>query len=332
MSLLIQSLIVVLLINSLILQSVKAVRGNDEFDNSSTSTSTTSIRDSLQSSLLNSLPMPLINNQIVSFAVERAKSKSGNSSIKKESLVAAIQIQFENMLLNFKPDIQSSLRSKALENDWINYSSRGEHTFDSRPLGEVQINSIDNFSLTMDQRFKKLPILTYLTKLINLTQIIGPQITIMKENSLPYFQQTYALQNSLSSISGYWALSNWIGLIDVNKVLAEEIKLSSLQLQEIKLSLEYLAEFHNVDNIEGLNRYIKAHYPMAFLDKKVKEFLNIWLNQSLQYSLASMITKENTLKKSSIIPNESTTNNVVQFHFGKSKGKVNCINLLENKD
>ena len=64
--------------------------------------------------------------------------------------------------------------------------SRGEHTFDSRRLGVVKNNSINNYTLTLDQRFKKIPILI---------QIIGPELSIMKENSLPFFQQTYSIKN-----------------------------------------------------------------------------------------------------------------------------------------
>lgn len=289
-------------------------------DNDATLTPhTTSIKIALEQRLLEIIPMQKVNYEKLNLSLERAKSQQIDSSNKDKIVLSALEIQFQELILLFNSDIQTLLIQNWNDNSWLVYSDRAEHSFKSSPLGELRFIGENQFHLTLDKQLLELPILTKLIKMLALTHIMGPQLTVLRSESLAFYQQTYATQELLSMTSAYWALLQWLDLSQVEKVIALEIRTSKLEIRQIRNFLDLIKEVHNNELVASLNVYIKTQHTM-FLNKHLTNYLQKWLNESLN---------EYVFTKPKIQELRSTTAQIFQFKpRTKTLEPIKCSSVI----
>lgn len=241
-------------------------------------------QEALEKKLFEIVKLPMVNAGRVALTIDRARQQLIGGGRLEEVINKSLDVQLQDSVQEFSPEIQEALKKQWQQSDWVIYSTRAEHTLNSRPLGEVLAYGRDNMRLYLDSRLQNLPILSKLIQMVVLTNAIGPRLEVLGGEGLAFYQQTHEAQETLTLASGFWALAQWLQLVQVEKVLMAEIKASGLQLQQIREMMTYIKDLHQGESSKLLNQYVKWHHPQALLKPQLKEFFQAWLREAVNRS------------------------------------------------
>jgi hypothetical protein len=259
-------------------------------------------QEALEKKLFETIALPRVNGGRVAFTIDRTRQMVKLEELQSnDSLIdRAIETQVEELLALVPEDLREDLRTRWERKDWVSFSKRGEHTIVSRPLGEVVVHSRKEFRLYLDERLKALPTLQKLIQMIAITHVVAPRVMILETEGVAFYQRTHDALEAITLGAGYWTLTQWLQLVQVEKPLLSEIKSSPLQLSAIRSLLSEIGEVVRSEPVETLNRYIKVHHPEALKNGQMKAFFQAWLNESVIASSASgLIAKKESVQQES---------------------------------
>lgn len=234
---------------------------------------------------------------------------------------SALESHFSQLIKAFPDQIQSSLKEAWLRQDWIKFSPRAEHYLDASPVGESEVYGLDSFQIKLDQRLESLPLLTKLMKMITLTHVIGPQLNVLQQEGIAFYQQTYRAHKSVTEITAYWSLMLWLETMQMQKAVQTEIRASGLELLKIRSVMSQLAEITRGAPDAEFNKYIKIHHPLVLARPKLKEYLENWWRLA-ELEPAFGIKKTEPLKSSFEIKESAR---IIAF---PKKKKISCEGLF----
>jgi hypothetical protein len=209
------------------------------------------------------------------------------------------------------------------DNDWMSFSKKAEHTLASRPLGEMVVYSRNNFHLYLDDKFRGTPTLLKIVKMIALTHVAQPKIMILESKGTAFYQRTYNALDTVALSTGFWTLTQWLQLMQVEKVISAEARGSQLQLMDIRNLFAEIRELNSVEPVEQLNKYIKTHHPTSMNNGQLTAFFQGWLNQVMVAPTSPGFSAKNEAHK-----NEPKLAKIISFKprtqlvEGKSCGHV----------
>lgn len=279
-------------------ESVQAVRISDDDWRPARSVET---QEALEKQLFDKVTPPLIHAGRVSFTLERERqqSKENDASLERADLIAAaVETQLGELLLQAPEDLRELLQKRWASNDWVSFSKRGEHSLASRPLGEMAVYTRNEFRLYLDDRLKDLPTLQKIIKMIAITHVVLPRLLILESEGTAFYQRTHEVLETVTLGTGFWTLTQWLQLVQVEKVISAEVRTSRLQLMDIRGMLAEIREIHSGEAVQQLNRYIKTHHRAAITNSRLKAFFQSWLNQAAASASASGVIAKNEMNKS----------------------------------
>lgn len=238
--------------------------------------------DDILDHILAEFIMPQTNGAHLSAVLDKARALVGEKKVDGNLIEKALDLQFQQLITAFNPRVQEALKEAWKTSDWVTYNPRAENTFLSRPVGSVRISTPESFSVILDSRLKKLPLISRILQMVLLTHRLAPQLQILDQEGIAFYRETNDIQEVFSATMSYWALTHWLKSPQLSKVLDQEIRTSTLSLPDIRSTLEFITSFRNRDEIDLLNYFLETQYIYIISSQNpLNLHLQTWLHGSL---------------------------------------------------